>query len=467
MLNEVSIHVVIFPEMKSRQRILTFLLSCIGAYVCTEIILQYNWRSPFPSNHVISLQGMAESSAPFRYDPPLKVVTRKLETASHVDGFCTVQLAAYECEDVCEKVFTTCCGQSREKCIAALEAANVIDSESFWLFKDPSCNHRSPSMHVDNVGYAVSDEPDFLRIWRYIGNKSHELSGPFKSLHPIVFVRSLQVLTEDNEISNKSSNITYLENAVDGVFDIIHETSSLFGGQKAIKAIEESLSATDPHEQSRLINKELRVWTGSTHISTFGSYTMPPIGYIASVSLSPQSPKTIQGLYQVDNFGFINIVVDKQNESTIDPIRDITRSWVGGDLQTNTDIMSFKIFARRQFIKKAIDNLVRLMGILDQFSDLRFGQSTSEFVVSAISHIEASLNIDSPSLQESLRHARIAVIESMEALNDQSVSDPPFFSMEYTFALYAPLGLPITVPVIGALIRLIREKRALKRKKLD
>jgi hypothetical protein len=304
---------------------------------------------------------------------------------------------------------------------------------------------------MDNVGYSVSPDPKFLDTWRQLKENSAKFTGPFESMYPIVFVRSIHVLTGDTARTNHS-DLTPLVSSFDEIFDIIHESTTVYGGPESLRAIEKSLFATDPHEQSRLINKELMVWTGSSHISPFGTYSMPPIAYIATVQTNDGASLT--GLYEVDNFGFIHI--PQFNESD-DPIPEITRIWFGKASLTRSETISLKTHARNIFLSNAIKNLSRLKDILDAFSDIRFPPSTAQVVESAIHHIELSLR--TRFLPESLKHAKIAAIESLEALNDQFVSDPPFFSTEYTFALYAPLALPISFPIISALIRYIRERR--------
>lgn len=444
----VIVHAIFFPakKMKSRQRILGFLVASISVYVATEILLQYNWRAHFPEHEIESLEKLIFLQESSKLKAPLIVIHSTSDIDTSITGFDIARSVPLSVTNQKQQIFNNCCSSVSEKCLSSLKEASKTLKDTFMFFHDTVCKQRAPSVEFDNVGYAVSSNPDFLDRWRKLVQIAPKFEGPFKSMYPIVFVRSIHVLTGDT-VNTTHSNLDPLVSAVDGIFEIIHESTTLYGGPESIRAVEQSLIATDPHEQSRLINKELMVWTGSSHVSPFGTFSMPPISYIATVNSATSST----GLYHVDNFGFIHIPTNTSD----DPILEITRLWLGGS-QTVSEILSLKMHARYIFISNAVKNLSKLRDILNDFSDIRFPESTALVVQSALRHIEASLQT---SLSQSLRHARIAVIESLEALNDQFVSDPPFFSTEYTFALYAPLALPICVPVISALIRYIRERR--------
>ena len=434
--------------MKPRQRILGFLVASISVYVSIELFLQYNWRADYPASEVESLKRILSLEESSQFKLPLIVIHSTNHLEPDIPGFEISKSAPEEISDLTQNLFEYCCSSMSDKCINSLKKASEVVKDSFLFFHDTSCRQQTPPVNVDNVGYSVSFDPEFLQKWRQSRENPPKFTGPFKSMYPIVFVRSIHVLTGDTARKNHS-DLTPLLSSFDGIFDIIHESTTLYGGPQSLRAIEQSLVAPDLHEQSRLINKEFMVWTGSSHISPFGTYFLPPIAYIATVDSSAISST---GLYEVENFGFIHI----PNESD-DPIPEITRLWFGKDLPTQSETISLRMHARNIFLTNAIKNLSRLKDILAEFSDIRFPGSTAAVVESAIHHIEESLR--TKSLPGSLHHARIAVIESQEALNDEFVSDPPFFSIEYTFALYAPLTLPISVPITSALIRYIRERR--------
>ena len=436
--------------MKSRQKILSFLVPSICMYIMAELLLQYNWRA---DSNLSSLGDLQKSSADVAFKPPLRLIRSDKRFENSIDGFEVIDSALGDSSSAVVRIFKECCSNRSSECVDALKTEH-LDPNSFWFFHDTTCKSHVNPISFDNVGYASTDVPDFLSRWREEWNSVREFDGPFKSMHPIVFIRSMNVLTGDDPTPRYDLDLSPLQEAVQDIFEIVHESTVLYGGPESLRAVEESLSAKDPHDQSRLINNELLVWTGSSHMPSFGTFTMPPISYIATVE-APDKPS--YGLYQVDHFGFIHI---PSNVSDDDPMPDITRVWLGhtkpGPISF-TDRIAMKSFARKTFLKNAMSNLGKLSHILEEFHDLAFPQSTASVVDSAIRHIEASLQASH--LDDSLYHARIAVIESMEALNDQAVSDPPFFSIEYTFALYAPLALPISVPVLSALIRLIRERR--------
>ena len=450
--------------MKSRQKILIFLVVSICGYISTELLLQYNWRATSQLSRIGELQSSTNSSDAPAFKPQLRVASPGKTLGISVQGFHVLLSDLEETNVLKRAVFQLCCSGNHAECGAALKKVQNIEPNSFTFFHDTDCKNLVDPIQVDNVGYATDSNPDFLSDWLVSWNFEHKFQGPFESMYPIVYVRSINVLTGQEQARSAHPDLRYLHSSVADMFEVIEESSSFYGGPEALGAVSESLGATDPHDQSRLINKEVLVWTGSSHISSYGTFSMPPIAHIATVQLPDNESSNFvplpSDLYQVDHFGFIYI----PSNSSRNPIPDITNVWLGrtdSNPISNLDILSMKSYSRKTFLKNAIKNLAKLDNILSEFSDLEFPESTAAVVDSAINHIELSMN--SPSLDESLRYARLAVIESLEALNDHAVTDSPYFSIEYMFALYAPLALPISVPVLSALIRYIRERRAVKK----
>ena len=443
--------------MKSRQRILIFLVLSICAYISFELLMQFNWRASSNIHELSDVQRLVSLTDAPTFKAPLRLIRPDNTQGVPLSGFEIITSEGSNGDERFMAIFDKCCMSRKGDCSVALKKVQNLDPNSFWFFHDTGCKNPVNEIREDNVGYASHGNPDFLSVWLNSWNSEHQFQGPFKSMYPIVYVRSLNVLTRHQPQPPISSNLTTLHAAVADIFEVVHESSTLYGGPETLRAISESLGAHDPHDQSRLINKEVLIWTGSSHISTFGTFSMPPIAHIATVEPPEEdTPKPLSGLYQVDHFGFIHI---PSNNVSDDPIPEVTRLWLGrntSDPISHVDTLSMKAFSRNQFLKNALNNLVKLDDILSEFSDLEFPKSTAAVVDSAINHIEIAL---SSNLSESLRHARIAAIESLEALNDHAVVDSPYFSIEYTFALYAPLALPISVPVLSALIRYIRERR--------
>jgi hypothetical protein len=221
------------------------------------------------------------------------------------------------------------------------------------------------------------------------------------------------------------------------------------------------MSTADPYQRSRLLNAETSVWTTSDHLLTFGAFSRPSVSYIANIFSNSSE------LYEIDNFGYVNILTHDENAKLIvvNRVVQVIRHWLGlspnpptDGAFTKTELIYLKLRAKRMFLTRACDSIRDLNNIVSQMSQLELKLSIADQVNEALLWTRMSLN-EFENLNESLRLARMAAIAATESLNDKSISSDPHFSIEYTFALYAPFGLPIAVPVVSGIIKYLKRRR--------
>jgi len=224
-----------------------------------------------------------------------------------------------------------------------------------------------------------------------------------------------------------------------------------------------NVAEPDPHVKSKLLNAETSLWTTSDHLLPFGAFTLPNVDYIANLIGTDDR----DDVYEVDHFGFVNFFTSTDDENIEKRIASRTlqevRYWLGlnphGGILSNTELIHVQIRAREFFLMQTYEAIRDLSNIVDSMTRLTFPKLVAKLANDALADgIHASMEISD--LNKSLALSINAAAKSAEALNDNTVNSDPHFSIEYMFALYAPFGLPVAVPVISGFIKYWKKRRA-------
>jgi hypothetical protein len=194
--------------------------------------------------------------------------------------------------------------------------------------------------------------------------------------------------------------------------------------------------------------------------------------------------KTEPGIFQVTEWGVLNFVhlnelfdckdqsVCVLTESGAQKIRDFTisliRSWFGlspkhcfGDCEVGlsmTELVHLAVRQRDLHVSNTIRDLDKQVSVLETIPRLRVTREVSERMAEAVT--KASEAVTTHSVFEGVIAAKQAAAAAAEALHHESVKAPSRFSIEYIFALYAPVGLPVVFPLLSALLAHIKRQRA-------
>jgi hypothetical protein len=261
--------------------------------------------------------------------------------------------------------------------------------------------------------------------------------------------------------------------------EIIFDSQVVYSaeGEKLLGSLDESV---DMYDRSRIINEELEVLTGPSHLLEIGAHAIPPLRNIAIV-LGPHE----QGLYNVTEWGVLNFVngsfitecpqescrVTSNGEQAIsNTIISVIRHWLGlpsarcirdcepGKFISRTEMILLSHARRDALLDRTIKDCMKQLKVLKALPRLRFPEHVSQMMVEAISNANAALN--DPDIFKSVSLAKIASMKAAEVLHHELVSAPPSFSLEYLFALYGPAGLPIVFPVIMGFIEILKKRKS-------
>ena len=420
--------------MKPKSVILAWLGSCLAGLGLFEWYTQSLWRLRymFPS---VDFDAFAESALKSASLMPLRVVSNDKDfIMPELSGFSTelFNFDSFGDYDL-SGVFSACCfSESETKCISGLKQFSQQVFDSFYVFV---CGN-DKIIHYDQLLVVSRLDSERISIWPL---EPLKFSGPFRFGNPLIVLRLFFVNGGYNKLNEDLSLFT---RRLFPSFEIIADPTVVYNGR-----IEPLLSKNGNIVD---INEELAVWEGSGHQLSFGTYTMPPLSRIAKyVDDSTNFQETIE----IPDWGVIY-------GTDGNPI-SILRYWLSLSLEcefcidglSQTEKLLISKTAKISFIETLFSNLKKLANKLHTLPKLWFEEHQL---------LNKILNIFLHAEFPTAKNLSIATLESFELLNSEKNSPPAHFSWEFTFALYAPLFLPMGLPVIMSIYRARRSTRVKK-----
>ncbi|XP_046723258.1 GPI transamidase component PIG-S [Silurus meridionalis] len=122
-------------------------------------------------------------------------------------------------------------------------------------------------------------------------------------------------------------------------------------------------------------------------------------------------------------------------------------------------------------VATATTTITSLAQLLDQISNIVINDNIAQQVSSAVSSLQAATaELEAGNLAFALQYSREAILASEKAFFDPSLLHLLYFPDDQKFAIYIPLFLPMCVPIVLSLLKIInefRQKRAEKLAKKD
>mmetsp|Transcript_24926 Transcript_24926/g.83127 ORF Transcript_24926/g.83127 Transcript_24926/m.83127 type:complete len:571 (+) Transcript_24926:63-1775(+) len=108
----------------------------------------------------------------------------------------------------------------------------------------------------------------------------------------------------------------------------------------------------------------------------------------------------------------------------------------------------------RRFLRRTVETLENFAELVDSLPDVRVRAEIGAMVHEAAELAKRSAALASQgALPEALAAARRALQLALSASHDDTVVAEMYFSWEFRYAVYLPIGLPILMPVLVALLR--------------
>ncbi|XP_053505490.1 GPI transamidase component PIG-S [Ictalurus furcatus] len=122
-------------------------------------------------------------------------------------------------------------------------------------------------------------------------------------------------------------------------------------------------------------------------------------------------------------------------------------------------------------VATATTTITSLAQLLDQISNIVINDNIAQQVSSAVTSLQAAMaELEAGNLAFALQYSREAILASERAFFDPSLLHLLYFPDDQKFAIYIPLFLPMCVPIVLSLLKIIseiRQKRADKLAKKD
>ncbi|MCI4386381.1 hypothetical protein PGIGA_G00061660 [Pangasianodon gigas] len=122
-------------------------------------------------------------------------------------------------------------------------------------------------------------------------------------------------------------------------------------------------------------------------------------------------------------------------------------------------------------VATATTTITSLAQLLDQISNIVINDNIAQQVSSAVTSLQAAMaELETGNLAFALQYSREAILASERAFFDPSLLHLLYFPDDQKFAIYIPLFLPMCVPIVLSLLKIIseiRQKRADKLAKKD
>lgn len=477
--------------MKTKFRILIWLAAWIVLFLASEISLNNNWRAFLPLGALDELVTRFSRRDLSPSTPSLKVIhvagaDRYLSTQGlHV----SVESGSldHKSKEIVSFIRDICCNRDTANCKGALRklSDHYDESPDFWIVHDPQCEN-DVRVVFDQVMFHTRSFEGIVKEWDI--SQVNPPEGPFGSDKGLAVIRfflvdsrgraSTQPL-EWNPSRFLRDLIAPFTSKISPLVEIIFDSQVVYSadGGMLLGSLDDSV---DMYDRSRIINEELEVLTGPSHLLEIGAHAIPPLRNIAIV-LGPHE----QGLYNVTEWGVLNFVngsfftecleescrVSLNGEQAIsNTIISVIRHWLGlasakciGDCEqgrfiSRTEMILLSHARRDALLNRTIQDCMKQLNVLKALPRLRFPEHVSRIMVGAVSNATAAL--DDPDIFKSVSLAKIASMKAGEVLHHELVSAPPSFSLEYMFALYAPAGLPIVFPVIMGFIEIFKKRKS-------
>lgn len=120
----------------------------------------------------------------------------------------------------------------------------------------------------------------------------------------------------------------------------------------------------------------------------------------------------------------------------------------------------FGIVVRRRFrdlVQSGIRSLHGVAQLISSMPNLEVKDSVARSISSSVDLLRSAIRcgngICGMSTHQRLLRARRGLALALDALHDEHLVGLPFFSWEYTCAVYLPIGLPVIVPCLAAIAR--------------
>jgi len=110
-----------------------------------------------------------------------------------------------------------------------------------------------------------------------------------------------------------------------------------------------------------------------------------------------------------------------------------------------------------EFVRRTAETLQSLLELVDSLPDVVVREDIGVTAYKAAN--KARTSIDAAARRDfilALAEARQALVLSLTAIHDDSVVSQLYFSWEFKYAVYLPISVPILVPIISSMIRLLQ-----------
>merc|ERR1719221_56616 len=123
---------------------------------------------------------------------------------------------------------------------------------------------------------------------------------------------------------------------------------------------------------------------------------------------------------------------------------------------------------RAIFVRRTAATLEQLFTLVDSLPDVVVRPEIGEMAFEAARAARHAASVaESGNLTGALAESRRSLVNALAVTYDDSVVAQMYFSWEFKYAVYLPLGLPILVPVIVGFFRQIKQAKKRRKAKLQ
>ena len=116
-------------------------------------------------------------------------------------------------------------------------------------------------------------------------------------------------------------------------------------------------------------------------------------------------------------------------------------------------------------MRSAVSTLQSLSNLVNSLPNMVVLDHIATLVASTLSHLEhAKHSFEQQDFEAATRSARHAIVAAESAFFDPTMVSRLYFPDEHKFAVYMPFFVPVTVPLVSALVALIRNRKSTKPK---
>jgi hypothetical protein len=300
--------------------------------------------------------------------------------------------------------------------------------------------------------------------------KRLHLSGPFGTLHPVNVLRILFV--GDADISRlRVDAFSILESRLDPFISSLRRLgleiqleSSVINYSDNFASFGQAIRSSDPYIRSHDIHSIFSEWTTSAHVLSYPAHAIPPRHYMVHL-FSPHTttnPLGTPDVLAVDSVGTVSwhaidcgpaeplcSVSAKTEDEIASQIITAIRSWLG--LSASEQALSTAEVTNLQYTITAthFETILRSFTELDRILSSQPGVAFSETMAVRMREAEECAK----------SNPAMGALIALELLAHPDLVSAPYFSNEFSFALYAPVAVPVLLPVIRALVKMLKDRR--------